>query len=77
MGTQLPDRSHAVTTGVMHSPGAHGLQSSPHVFPAQGSTGAHVKVPAVTHSLMSLHAVAANVGTGQVEGSAPGGQYPQ
>jgi hypothetical protein len=36
-----------------------------------------VNVPAVTHWRAASHAVGANVGTGQPEGSASGGQYPQ
>ncbi len=67
---QSPAELQSVGIGPMR-PMSHG---SPQAFPAQGSTGSQVKVPAVTHSPLSLHAVAAKVGTGQFAGSVPGGQ---
>ncbi len=56
----------------MHIP-QQGSQSAPHARPAHGF-GGQVNVPCVTHWSCASHAVGANVGTGQVDGSAPGGQ---
>jgi hypothetical protein len=51
--------------------------ASPHLFPAhEKACGGQVKVPAVTHCSCASHAVAANVGTGQRDGSVPSGQTP-
>jgi len=72
-GPHRPWPSQAAGAG-QGAPKGHGpSQRTPHALPAQVPPG-HTKVPAVTHSPRALHAVAANVGTGQLAGGVPGGQ---
>jgi hypothetical protein len=52
----------------------HVSQAAPQGLPRHAASGEHVKVTDVTHWSRASQAVAANVGTGQLAGSVPGGQ---